>query len=399
MKGVNGTNNNEIERVQNNLGNAQRYDFRGKPNDGELKLNVEKDKLRLIGNPYPSALNLQKFLTNNTAITGIAYFWDFQDTVSSHYLKDYEGGYGAYSPGANAYAPAVFKSYNGASNETGNSGENGINYARKFSPIAQGFMVIGASDGKITFKNSYRKFVKENPQTSEFRQAENPEIIRINFSFNKTYTRQLVLGFNENATKYEDHAMDARSFDVLTTDAAWLIGENAFLINILPFKKDRKIPLLFSSAKDTEVAITLAKKIMEVKEIYLFDREDETYYNLFKNPVEIKLPKGNFDKLFFLVFSKPDNNKEIPIPEKEEEIPPDIKLIYDKRPRYIKVLTSSRLKEIKIFSLSGSLIFQKKTYENKQYYYFYTGNLRDAIYIVKVKTAEAEVSKKLLLTK
>jgi hypothetical protein len=39
------------------IGSAQRYDFRGKPNDGTIDIPVLLDELTLTGNPYPSALN------------------------------------------------------------------------------------------------------------------------------------------------------------------------------------------------------------------------------------------------------------------------------------------------------------------------------------------------------
>ena len=131
MKGVNGSDHTIINGVENNPGNKQRYDFRGLPNDGEIKVPIKNEKSVLVGNPYPSALHLQSFLFENPASTGIAYFWDSRDNGDSHYLKDYEGGYGSYSPGANAYAPAVFKTYNGGGEETGNSGGNGAPIARE----------------------------------------------------------------------------------------------------------------------------------------------------------------------------------------------------------------------------------------------------------------------------
>jgi hypothetical protein len=55
-----GTDNTTIDGVKNNSGSAQRYDFRGKPNDGTIDIPVIR-RIDLDRNPYPSALNLQKF--------------------------------------------------------------------------------------------------------------------------------------------------------------------------------------------------------------------------------------------------------------------------------------------------------------------------------------------------
>ena len=38
-------------------GDAQRYDFRGKPNNGTISVSVENNQFTLTGNPYPSALD------------------------------------------------------------------------------------------------------------------------------------------------------------------------------------------------------------------------------------------------------------------------------------------------------------------------------------------------------
>ncbi len=168
MKGVNGTNNLTIENQPVNSGDSQTYDFRGKPNDGEISLEIEKDQILLVGNPYPSALDLKKFLTENSNTTGIAYFWDSSKKISSHQLNDYEGGYGVYSPGADLYLPPAFIKFS----DYTFTGETGQIIPRRISPIAQGFMIIGSADGKISFKNSQRVYQKENPVISVFKAPE-----------------------------------------------------------------------------------------------------------------------------------------------------------------------------------------------------------------------------------
>ncbi|WP_029331595.1 hypothetical protein [Gillisia marina] len=171
MKGVSGTNTAvNIYNIYNNPGNKQRYDFQGRPNSGVYELNINEGDSKLIGNPYPSALDLNAFLQDNTSTTGIAYFWDSKN-VASHYLKEYEGGYGVYSPGAGiyGYVPAIFNKFGGNGDILSETGIIGAYYARRFSPVGQGFIVIGSQDGKITFDNKYRSFIKEDQLLSEFK--------------------------------------------------------------------------------------------------------------------------------------------------------------------------------------------------------------------------------------
>lgn len=74
MKGTSGTNATNVNGVLNNPGNKQRYDFRGKPNDGTISIPVGIKQFTLTGNPYPSAIDLSAFLIGATNSTGIAYF-------------------------------------------------------------------------------------------------------------------------------------------------------------------------------------------------------------------------------------------------------------------------------------------------------------------------------------
>lgn len=118
MKGTSGTNLTTVNGVQNNPISQQRYDFRGKPNDGTISISVSDQEFTLTGNPYPSAIDLSAFLTDATNCTGIAYFWEQDKTVNSHYIADYKGGYGTFSPvsrsGSGIYVPATFYSYDGS---------------------------------------------------------------------------------------------------------------------------------------------------------------------------------------------------------------------------------------------------------------------------------------------
>lgn len=403
MKGVLGRNDLEIEGVKNNPGNRQRYDFRGLPNNGDISIPIKFGEILLTGNPYPSALNLKQFLTENTATTGIAYFWDYSNKVTSHYLEDYEGGYGAYSPGANTYAPAVFKTYDQNGDEVENTGETGAAYAREHSPIGQGFMVMGNENGNVIFKNSQREFVQENAQTSQFRSRENLiSKLKLNIDFNELYTRQLIVAFREDATPGADHAMDAKSFGPLASDAAWIIEDEPFLINVLPFKKEQKLPIAISLEKKGTIKISIDKeKNSPAEKIYLFDKNENLYHNL-SSKFFTELPAGNYNNRFFLAFTR---EKEVSapvenIPEAEDLTGEEIMVSYDEKLHQVEVLAKDFLDQIELYDLSGGLILTKRIYDNQQYYYFYTGKLKEAVYIIRIKTRKnSHFNTKIILKK
>ena len=82
-------------------GVAQNYTFVGTPNDGSLLTAVGPNESYLLGNPYPSALSVKKFIEDNRDTTnGTLYFWQHageKDSASSatagHSYNGYIGGY------------------------------------------------------------------------------------------------------------------------------------------------------------------------------------------------------------------------------------------------------------------------------------------------------------------
>ncbi|MBZ9631838.1 T9SS type A sorting domain-containing protein [Salegentibacter sp. LM13S] len=394
MKGVNGTDHRLINGVENNPGNQQRYDFRGLPNDGEIKVPINEDQNVLVGNPYPSALHLQSFLLENPVSTGIAYFWDSRTNGNSHDLKDYEGGYGSYSPGANAYAPAVFKTYNGGGEETGNSGETGSEIAREYSPIAQGFMVRGRNNGFIHFKNSQRRFQKENSQTSEFKNQQRSEIplLKLNVAFNDLYTRPLLLAFREDSSKDADWAMDAKVYGVLENDVGWNIEEAFYNIQVRPFRKNDKIPLLINLSEDSHLTFNLNDfRQFETENIYLFDAEIDSYNRLDEGVLSIDLPKGNYSNRFFISFiQEKEDNLQSELPEEELEfLIPEALVVQNNLKAQLEIqMVQSDLKQILLYDLNGQMIYNKTMPVGSVNYTVPTSGLQDAIYILKLISSD-----------
>ncbi len=170
----------------------------------------------------------------------------------SHYYSGKPAGYGTYVPGDSdpngtadngLYAQATLYYYDAAGNE-GNSVGTGIanDFAHRFSPVGQGFMILAAStgDGKIILKNSHRRFIKESLAThsvfhrpsdsNSFSANDNTETngdasfstndsrpdtrlpqMRLFVSFNEDATHDLLLAFSDQATDGYDRGFDGLS--------------------------------------------------------------------------------------------------------------------------------------------------------------------------------------------
>ena len=79
---------------------GQNFTFMGTPNDGSIVFNFTGNTSSLLGNPYPSALDITDFInTNVNAIDGTLYFWEHtgedssSTSIEGHTQAGYQGGY------------------------------------------------------------------------------------------------------------------------------------------------------------------------------------------------------------------------------------------------------------------------------------------------------------------
>ena len=248
-------------------GDAQRYDFRGKPNNGTTAINVLNGEYTLVGNPYPSAMDALAYIhdtENASVITGTLYYWEQDPNVNSHVLTSYDGGYATYTIdalGVETYTPAVFNMYNGDGSLSGiGYGTPSGKRPRQYIPIGQGFMVEGTATGTVKAKNSHRAFVKETAANSEFfkfsnKKTKNPNSntifsivpehykrFRLNVDFDNAYTRQLVETFNPKASLGFDYGMESKinSTNILESDAYFSNNNSSYLAEALVFDSHTK---------------------------------------------------------------------------------------------------------------------------------------------------------------
>lgn len=401
MKGISEVNTGiNIYGVLNNPGNQQRYDFRGVPNSGHYNLKMEEDHSRLVGNPYPSAMDLNKFLQENESSTGIAYFWDSKP-VSSHYLNEYVGGYGAYSPagGNNGYVPAVFSKYDESGIQLYETGETGKFYARRFAPIGQGFLVVGKNSGQLNFKNEFRVFEKENSETSEFKNTgENSgeiNMIRFNIEFSGKYTRQLLLILRPDATKEIDHAMDAQNLSIMEADAGWHLDNSDYLINARPLDLKEEISLKINLENNSEVIFHRISTPLTIP-VYLMDSNTNTYYDLSQNEVKLNIDAGEYTGRFMITYS---NGTIIETPE-IEPIPNQIFIYQNNSYGQLEIFVPEEvsISKVLIFDSLGKKIFETTTGNPQPLYEFPTSFLSNGVYLVKIIGPQGRVfSKKVII--
>lgn len=337
MKGVEGVDPLEVMSVANNPGNRQRYDFRGRPNDGTIPVTVGEDQYTLTGNPYPSAFDVTSFLLDpaNAAIDGTAIYWEQKEDSDSHFLEDYIGGYGVFVPiredDEGVYSPAVFQTYNGDGTLNDTLADlSGSHFMRRFAPIGQGFMVRGGAAGTVYLKNSHRAYIKEGAvNNSEFARTSAPRPavsalyangtqlapedlavsarLRLNVRLGNGFTRQTVLVLHPEATLGADHGMDARNpNDEWPIDSVFHIGGLGYVVQSVPFSPDLQLPLLVKTDTTTVFRFWIAQQTgFDGQEVYLYDDLDGSYHDISDGFYEIAVDTGIYSDRFQLRFFDP----------------------------------------------------------------------------------------------
>ncbi len=444
MKGTSGTDGLVVDAdgVTNKTGVAQRYDFRGRPNDGTISIAVSNGNRTLIGNPYASAINLNMFLIENSGrsfnpstgvvsaggnpnvIRGEAYFWEHSKTGASHNLNTYVGGYGTYvangtnvgSPGS--WASATWNTYNGSGGQTSTGPSTGSNFKRQFSPIGQGFMVEGVAAGSVTMKNLYRVFVKEGVlNESTFERSTNtssanstfwediPNVagldytrisklpvpqIKLEVILNDTQSRELVIAFNPNTSDNYDIGYDAIAPDTESADLVYFNQNDnkKAVITTLPFDSDKKIPIAFKSASDARYTVKVSDMInfSDANEMYLHDKETGIYHDILNNSFQVNFPAGESTSRYEITFK----NADVLSNDTNASIAASFQIFQNNKNALLTIMNplNQDIASFELYDVTGKLVVAKKKLGNNSLIEIPTNVLSDGIYIVKLNTID-----------
>lgn len=399
MKGTSGSDATNVgESTVNNIGSAQRYDFRGKPNDGNISVDVAANGFTLTGNPYPSALHVNAFLLDaaNSACDGVAYYWEQDKSVNSHVLLDYQGGYGTYSPISLAsngiYVPATYNTYNadGTLNVAGASSQ--LSIERKYAPIGQGFMVKGVFDGTLTLKNEYRVFKKEGNYSQFHRQnntvASNEVVgisqIRINTIMNNQYTSQIALALLPEATDGVDNGIDAKSpvADSMPNEVYFFLENDKYVIQGLNFDIDKRIALGIKSTDNANFKFNVSQVLNfdESQSVFLYDAENDSYHDIKNSTYEVSLPTGIYNERFEITF------KDQSLSTNSNSIQSGV-VVFQNNSTQMLTISNPNLTEIKsvvVYDLSGKKIFSELELPVQERHLISTGGWSDGVYLAEI---------------
>ena len=407
---------------------TQNLTFLGKPNNGTIINTVLADQLLLIGNPYPSALDADKFITDNIgsidtsitdpAIDGALYFWEHYTTNNTHILRDYQGGYGIrnLSGGVAPSATGVdFISGSGAASKL---------IPNQFIPVGQGFFVAGkaGTGGTVTFNNSQRDFHKEDEAgvsqttyripvspkaSSHWTDNSNAPIekdthkkIRLGFNvIDKTFHRQVLLAFmDEKATSEMDNGYDAFNIDDSPSDMYLLNGENELAIQGEGyFDEDASFPIAVRTEATGKVSfgIDALENFDESQNVFIFDKETDTYNSIKNRLYEVELPQGYFTDRFSLRFT----DKTLGVKDLIYEN--SIQVVFTSSNNVLNITNGANdntVVAVSLFNIQGKLMSKWELSDKEQTSIkIPIQNKTSGVYIVKLKTTKGNINKKIII--
>lgn len=401
-------------------GSEQQYIFEGKPNNGTIVINVTDTGGSgsvpsvsrtdyLLGNPYPSAIDVHAFIDDNAAILGgggAIQLWQ-QWSGSSHYLTDYNGGYAIVNKLGSVRA-SQFIGVDG-----GNSGgQEGTKLPTRYLPVAQGFIAEIASNGTIVFKNSQRHFIKETdadgtPDTGSVflrtntSDTEDNIMQKIRLEFNSVdgpqTRRELLLGFSNVTTDGFDYGYDADHTGESTDDLSLILEDKLLVMQAYgSITENKSVPLNMKTSGEFnyEIKATQFDNFSEDQVVFLKDNMTGSYFDLRQgNAYQFSSTEGEFDTRFEIVFQQ---NETLSTIEAEYQY---YLAYYDNSTEkfHVKEL-HSEIKEFMVLNILGQSV---RTYSNIDAQDLDSGieisNLSTGTYVVYIKTDNTTITKKILI--
>jgi hypothetical protein len=393
----------------------QNYVFLGKPNNGDVNLTINDGNDYLVGNPYPSAIDANQFITDNgptitgagadPLISGTLYFWEHWGG-GSHNLQDYQGGYATYNFSGGVGAPSL-----GTNDPDVATGGFPVKLPARYIPVSQGFFVVGENTGTIKFNNGQRIYRKEGPGTSVFVRNDgstnvtyNDEELdermkfRIGFNSINTIHRQLLLTIDETTTTGYDWAFDAKIYDNQMDDLFWMIDNEKYTIQGSNEAEPESVYPLGVKVDDdglNTITIDSLENVPDNIEIYIHDIINDTYHNLRDADFEFYLPAGEYLDRFELTFRDASSDS-LSVDDTELRT---LDAFYNNETESIALLNPNMIdvKSIELYNILGQNITTIENISELDYSEYEVKNLSTGTYIIKINTLSGLLSKKVLV--
>jgi hypothetical protein len=386
----------------------QNFTFVGKPNNGTYISPITADYEALVCNPYPSAMDADQFILDNSAsMLGTIYYWEHYGSNATHITVEYQGGFAAYnlSGGNPAISPPEISGLGAPSK-----------IPERYIPIGQGFNVNGNSTGgDVIFNNNQRVFEKEretggantgsvfmrNQQIENRPETELIKRVRIDFITPEGALRPIMLAFipNNLATDGFDYGYDAINTEDLPNDMSWMIEDEPYIIQgVGDFDEIKYFPLgIFLEDIGTfEITLRGLENFDDAEAItvYLYDAFLGSYTLINDSNYVNTLSGGDYLDRFYITFSEQGTLSTT------EDITNNVQLNYlnETDDIYIKTAVNQNIKTVTLLNILGQSIQEWDINKVTNELRIPVKQIAEGNYIIKLKTDTNIITKKVVIS-
>ena len=302
--------------------------FIGTPNNGDISIPISigtnanigafvsgssvavtnaDDEWNLIGNPYPSSVDILGFLNdpvNTPFIDGTVYLWTHNTLPSASapdpFFADYQFNYTA-----NDYA--TINTLGNVATTTYTAAVSGGSLPSRYVASGQSFFISAEANGNVLFKNSMR-VASNNATFFRTSNQSNDENNRfwLNLEGSNGSFSQTLIGYHPNATLAWDRGLDGEVMS-LNSDKLYSTIPNKNLTiqgRPTPFLNSDIVPLGFKATSNSSYRISLDHfdSNFDNQDIYIKDYNLNLTHNLKNGAYVFNSSIGQFSNRFEIIY-------------------------------------------------------------------------------------------------
>ncbi|ARV05438.1 hypothetical protein BTO04_01450 [Polaribacter sp. SA4-10] len=297
------------------------------------------------------------------------------------------------------------------------TGGSAITYTEPepYVAIGQGFFIQGDIDGgAVVFNNSQREYKLEEAGSSVFFKSAtksksdsnsllNTPAIKLGMNFkstddNKEYHRQIGVSFSQYTSFNYDKGYDAEMYDLGNTDIYWKFpndNRNYIISGVQQISDDLEVPLEITMGYSGDINITIDEMKNINENVYIRDKVADISYDIKNGKANITLDKGTYSDRFVLAFVE---NKVLGT--EDENLIKDITIFTDKTSQNLIISKNEEItiKKVVLYTILGKKVGLWNINEQTQKTALpFNKKLSTGLYIVKMKTANGNISKKIII--
>lgn len=367
--------------------------FAGTPNNGDITMPISKgtnanigstvpsggstavtdadDEWNLIGNPYPSAINIVSFLTdpaNTPVVDGTVYIWTHNTPPSGATPDPFYGNY------VSNYTVTDYATVNSLGSTA--TAATGGTMPTTFIAAGQSFFIsaddamANGSTQNVTFRNSMRVtnnnntfFKSANENQNLDSNGVNSQRLWLNLSNNNGGFSQLLVGYAEGASLDWDRGFDGEALAGNAVKFYSLGADKKLTIQgrTWPFNQNDIVPLGYKATAQGNYTIGIDHLDIPFndQDIYLEDKELNVIHDLKVAPYSFTSNVGEFEERFVLRYTNQTLSTEAATALDNSV------LVYSNNRLNVKS-TLQPIKEIVVYDITGKvLLLDKKVNANE----------------------------------